>query len=161
MSAPGAASAQVPLPRVPFLPTPAGDEGLAMSFRAHWSPRTGTSCLCLWQWVFHPGACQVPCLGEVFLTRDSSSLLEGTLGCHLTGLHLCHSWDSPYHKELFCTGANPPGRDALACRRCWGKEMTAFRDALGNSGYHSGLLVAIPGWATTGPQNCLLEGKHN
>ena len=39
------------LPRMPFLPTPAGDEGLATNVRAHRSPHTRTSCLPLWHWV--------------------------------------------------------------------------------------------------------------
>ena len=41
----------VPLPWAPFSPMMAEKEGLAVSFRAHGSPHTGTSCLPL---------CQVP-----------------------------------------------------------------------------------------------------
>ena len=110
----------------------------------HWDKLSSPLALGAQGRVFHPAVCQVPC-PEVFLTRDSSSLLEGSFGCHLTGSHLWHSWDSPYHKELPGIDAKTPGRDALDCRWCWGKEMAEFQDALGISGYHSGPLMSIPG----------------
>lgn len=87
------ASPQEPLPCAPFLPKLAGDEGLAMSFRAHWSPHIGTSCLPLWHRVPKGVCCtQVPigspCLAGVLSAGDSCILLEGTVGCHLTGSYL-------------------------------------------------------------------------